>query len=271
VNLRPGALVSVAVSVALVAAVAAGCGYDGPAGGVAAVSAQPSPAEDQSGDLLVVTVPDATGDDDVAQGPTDSAEASIEPAEPAPTLVAPPTPLPRTVAVVGDSLTLSARDEIDAALTGRGLSVLAIDGLESRRLAHGGRELPPGVDAIEEILTGPEPGLWVIALGTNDVASDESLTNFRADLQSVLALIPDAAPIVWVDLWIRGREGAIAEANRMIRTELRRWSGGAAVVDWYGHGTDEGIIGGDGVHLTEAGKDLFAASIVDAIDGLYPR
>lgn len=267
-NCRTGALVSLVVA----ATVFTGCGYDGPGGGVAAVSAQRSPADDRSGDVLVVTVPDATTDDDAAApGPAVEADAPTDFAAPAETLVAPPAPLPRTVAVVGDSLTLSALDEIDAALTARGLTVLAIDGVESRRLAQGGRDLPPGVDAVETILAGPDPGLWIIALGTNDVASDGSLANFRTDLRAVLALIPDAAPIVWVDLWIRGREGSIAEANRTIRAELQRWSGGAAVVDWYGHGTDEGIIGADGVHLTEAGKELFAASIVDAIDGLYPR
>jgi hypothetical protein len=270
VNCWRGALVSIVlVSLVAVATAVAGCGYDGPAGGVAAVSAQRSD-DDRSGDAFVVTVPDASTDS-APPAPTVDAEVSTEFTVPAETLVSPPAPLPATVAVVGDSLTLSAVEEIEAALTDRGLTVLVVDALESRRLAHGGRDLPPGVDAIEAILAGPEPGLWVIALGTNDVASDGSLANFRTDLRSVLALIPDDAPIVWVDLWIRGREGSIADANRTIRAELRRRSGGAAVVDWYGHGNDEGIIGTDGVHLTEAGKGLFAASIVDAIDGLYPR
>lgn len=247
-----------------------GCGFDGPPGGVAAVAAEPSPGSDlvAAVEATVPGAPSVDADPDVV-GQTGAAGAS-EGRTPSDTLIAPPEPLPATVAVVGDSLTVSAKDEIETALSARGLTVLAVDGLESRRLAHGGSALPPGVDAVDGIRADVEPGLWVIALGTNDVASDESLDRFRADLQAVLASIPDGAPIVWVDLWIRGREGPVAEANRIIRSELRRRSGGAAVVDWFAHGTDDGIISGDGVHLTQSGQDLYAVSIVDAIDGLYP-
>ena len=51
-----------------------------------------------------------------------------------------------------------------------GIDVLAVDGLENRRMVRGGTDVPPGVDAIGDILVaGHEPELWVIALGTNDV------------------------------------------------------------------------------------------------------
>ena len=43
----------------------------------------------------------------------------------------------------------------------------------------------------------------------------------------------------------------------------------AAVVDWYSHGEDDGIITGDGVHLTGAGQQLFADSIAEAIEELF--
>jgi lysophospholipase L1-like esterase len=176
---------------------------------------------------------------------------------------------PSTVAVVGDSLTVSAEQEILAALTADGLDVLAVDGLESRRMTHGGTALPPGTSAIEDIQRLVTPDLWVIALGTNDVASVGSADGFRAEMRELLELLPDDAPVVWVDLWIRDRETAISEANRLIRAELRTRRGGAAVVDWFSHGTEDGVITGDGVHLTDAGRQLFASSIAAAIDELF--
>jgi len=185
------------------------------------------------------------------------------------TLVEPTVERPSTVAVVGDSLTKSADDEIVRSLVRRGFHVLAVDGVESRRMSRGSSGLPPGTDAVREIASTSEPGVWVIALGTNDVASDESLDEFRAQMREVLDLIPADDPVVWVDLWIAGREEVVARANRMIRVELGRRAGGSAVVDWYSHGTEEGVITADGVHLTETGQDLFADSIAASIDVLF--
>jgi lysophospholipase L1-like esterase len=41
------------------------------------------------------------------------------------------------------------------------------------------------------------------------------------------------------------------------------------VVDWYTHGDDPGIIVGDGVHLTDAGERLFAASMAASVEAMY--
>ncbi len=189
------------------------------------------------------------------------------------TIVEPPAARPTSMAVVGDSLTVSAADEIETALSAIGLDVVAVDGLESRRMTRGGSNLPAGTSAIEEIMADAtidaEPGLWVIALGTNDVASVGSLDGFRLEMRELLDLIPTDAPVIWVDLWIRDRTESIEEANRLIRTELRQRDGGAAVVDWFAHGDDEGIITGDGVHLTETGRQLFASSIADTVDEMF--
>jgi lysophospholipase L1-like esterase len=247
-------LVAVPVLVSMLGA----CGLGDRSSGVQTVSAA------QSGEdvRLVVEAPEP-----VSSQP--SVVADADQANEVETLVVPVMSRPATVAVVGDSLTLSAEDEIMSALSADGLQVLVIDGLESRRMARGSRALTPGTEAVENIRRVVEPGLWVIALGTNDVASVESADGFRDEMRDVLALIPAEAPVVWVDLWIRDREDAISAANLMIRSELRRRRGGSAVVDWYSHGQEDGIITGDGVHLTQSGQDLFAASIATAIDELF--
>lgn len=185
------------------------------------------------------------------------------------TIVEPTVERPSTVAVVGDSLTRSADDEIVRALVRRGLRVLAVDGVESRRMSRGSSRLPAGTEAVEAIASTSEPGVWVIALGTNDVASDESLDDFRAEMREVLDLVPADDPVIWVDLWIAGREEVVARANRMIRVELARRAGGSAVVDWYSHGAEDGVITSDGVHLTQSGQDLFADSIAASVDVLF--
>ena len=188
-------------------------------------------------------------------------------------IVEPVVDRPTSVAVVGDSLTVSAADEIELALDAIGLDVIAFDALESRRIARGGSGLPPGTSAVEQILDAAilaeEPELWVIALGTNDVASVGSLDEFRPEMRELLDLIPSDVPVIWVDLWIGARTDSIRQANRMIRAELRQWAGGSAVVDWFAHGDDDGVITGDGVHLTDEGQQLFASSIADTVDEMF--
>ncbi len=188
-------------------------------------------------------------------------------------IVVPVVDRPASVAVVGDSLTVSAAEEIEAALDAIGLDVLAVDAMESRRITQGRSSLPPGTSAVEAILEGlaigDDPDLWVIALGTNDVASLGSLDGFRPEMRELLDLIPPDVPVIWVDLWIRDRSDSIRQANRMIRAELRQWDGGSAVVDWFAHGDDDGVIASDGVHLTELGQQLFASSIADTVDEMF--
>ena len=159
-----------------------------------------------------------------------------------------------------------------SALASTGMQIVAVDGLESRRMTRGGSELPPGTEAIEQIRaeSETEPGLWVIALGTNDVASVGSLDEFRSEMEEVLAEIPPDAPVVWVDLWIASRRDLVSRANLRIRAELSERNSAAAVVDWFSYGDDEGVITGDGVHLTDAGQQLFADSIVAAVEELFP-
>lgn len=235
--------------------VLAGCGLADVPSGVASVDAE------RTVQPVVVTMPPTTiGRPDA---PADVAEVE--------TIVEPEVPvLPASIAVVGDSLTLSASDEIADALAALDIEVVAIDALESRRMVAGGGDPSPGVDAIEDIRTVHEPGLWVIALGTNDVASAGSLDGFRDDMREVLRAIPADAPVIWVDLWIAGREEAISRANLRIRAELGGRTGGAAVVDWFSNGEVEGIITADGVHLTAAGQLLFADAIVAAVNELFP-
>jgi lysophospholipase L1-like esterase len=174
-------------------------------------------------------------------------------------------PKPETVAVVGDSLTLSAVEELDAWLTDLGLDVLVIDGVENRRMTHRTRTVSSGADAISAILADESPDLWVIALGTNDVGGGTPA--LRDDVRTILDLIPDRVPVVWVDLWIRDLADEIVDDNQAIRSIVATRPR-SIVVNWHSFGDDDGLIAGDGVHLTSSGQRMFAASIAARIDEL---
>ena len=200
------------------------------------------------------------------QGPSAQRDAAVD------IVAGPERPArPRTVAVIGDSLTLSAQQEITTALVAAEMHVLTVDAVENRRMVRGTREIEPGVDAIEAVRAEGDPGLWVIALGTNDVGSQVGVDVFREEMDELLALLPPDAPVIWVDLWIRDLDDQIVDANQVIRSELAARQGVAAVVDWHTQAANPGVIIRDGVHLTNDGQVLFANSIVAAIDTAFPE
>jgi lysophospholipase L1-like esterase len=238
-------------TIALCALVVAGCGLDTPTSGVRVV---PPPT---------TTLQAVIADGETA--PLKGSESQVIDGSKAAALGIDP---PLTVAVVGDSLTLSAVEELGPALQALGLEVIAIDGVENRRLVRRTSTVSSGSDVVSAILANQSPDLWVIALGTNDVGARQSLADMRSDMSSVLNLIPSQVPVVWVDLWIRDQHDQIVAGNEMIASMIAARPG-SVVVDWYSHGDDDGVIAGDGVHLTQLGQRLFAASIAAFIDGLF--
>lgn len=239
-------------------ALVAGCGWDAPNAGVHAVNtAAPSEtvedavATSPGSTVAVVTLPPEQSSDRAGAGVDDrpAVFGSLD--------------MPSTVAIVGDSLTVSAIEEIDEAVSRLGVTSVVIDGRESRRMVAGSSDLPSGLSAIAGILDESDPELWVVALGTNDVGAQVGSDRFRDDLGSTLRAIPADDAIVWVDLYIRDMDESTRTANGQIRDALRTRRG--AVVDWYSHGAVDGLITGDGVHLTERGQQEFAAAIADGI------
>ena len=239
-----------------------GCDWDGPPRDVRVVSA----SELGSASTVPVTTESPSGGSDGAvpsNGGSGGASGRDAPPVRPGSLGA--LTMPETVAVVGDSLTVSATEEITVALSRVGVRAVVVDGRESRRMATGGPGLPSGVTAIEDVLTAHRPDVWVVALGTNDVASQVAADRFVADLRATLAAVPAAAPVVWVDVWIRDRLEAVVAANALLRGELERRRAPTLVVDWFSTAATDGLVTGDGVHLTQAGQDRFAAAIAGAV------
>lgn len=260
-----------------------GCSWDGPAVGVSVVPAEVAEPVHDGAEPAAIAPGGHVGAAAVAGGGAGPAGAA-QPVAPGPTAddptdrspvggVDPAAAFPATVAVVGDSLTLSAHDEIATELDELGLDVLVVDGVESRRMTAGSASLPSGLDAIEAIRgeLGAEPDLWVIALGTNDVGAQVGAERFRTDLTAVSAAIGPDTPVVWVDLWIRDHRDEVVAANGMIRDVIADRSPPSGVVGWFAHGADDGMITGDGVHLTDRGRQAFATAIANHVWSMYRR
>jgi len=124
----------------------------------------------------------------------------------------------------------------------------------------------PGVAAVRNALTFRPPDVFVVALGTNDVG-EKPPEEIMADVAQIVALVPADAPLVWVDTWVHAEQRASHYANLAIRQALAGRPG-TTIVDWWSHGYDEGVIAGDGIHLQEAGKTLFAELIAEAVEPL---
>lgn len=241
---------------------ATGCVWDGPPRDVRVVGANSEPSVLASAD-------------GPAGGTGESATAGSSSARPADGQASPGLEdrpgtfgvldIPATVAVVGDSLTVAASEEVTEALSRVGVRAVIVDGRESRRMASGSGALPSGVAAIGGILEEHQPDLWVVALGTNDVGAGVGSDRFRADLRETLAAIPPDAPVVWVDVWIRDRHDEVIDANRLLRRELASRSAPTGVVDWFSSGSVDGVITGDGIHLTVEGERRFASEIADGV------
>jgi lysophospholipase L1-like esterase len=171
---------------------------------------------------------------------------------------------PETVAVVGDSLALSAEEDIWGLLRANSVDVVGFDAQENRRTNRSLDDLTSGVEAVTELQATLDPDLWVIALGTNDVGGQESADELRADVDELLALIPPGVPVIWVDVWIESRVDSSIEANDVLRAAAAARPG-MSVINWFQYGDDPGIINDDGVHLSIDGQAKFAKAIADEV------
>ena len=85
---------------------------------------------------------------------------------------------------------------------------------------------------MSEIADDDPPDLWVIALGTNDVAN-YAPEEYRPAIVELLAAVPADAPLVWVDTYLDEHQDLSALFNVELRTALGE-RGQATVVDWAG-------------------------------------
>lgn len=257
--------------------VAAACGDDAPGSPTATEASALSTIDQEQLTAAEFLDDGGAGDDEFAAAapPTTAMPTDVEEEQVLDDPLVPPVAtvplderpaLPASVAVVGDSIARSATDLITSSISLHGIEILAYDALESRRMAEwGGADLPSGVSAIDDIVAfGAEPELWIVALGTNDVGAGTSQETIQADIDEVLAEIPDDAAVFWVDTWVRDLDDRANMFNLLVRATLAERPN-SWVLDWHTLAETEGLISDDGVHLTARGQLEYARMIGRAL------
>ncbi len=182
---------------------------------------------------------------------------------------APPTPAVDLV-MVGDSITVASTPALEVALAATGLTVSAIDAQVGRRMNVGTRVLTPGADVIRFVAASTPPDVWVVALGTNDIGQFDGADAYRKQIELLLAEIPPAAPLVWVDTWFRAR-GEASEVFNLVLRDVLGARDRSVVADWAAPAEEPGVLTSDGVHPTPAGSDRFAEVTAAAVTELLEQ
>jgi hypothetical protein len=194
---------------------------------------------------------------DAAPDPPSTAEA------PAPTTTA-RSAVP-IVAVVGDSLAYSAATALDAALRAAGVDpVLRV--APGRRIPVWGLDglISPGLVEAKK-LRSSTPAVWVVQLGTNDIAAEPlDRVRYQELVTRMLDTIGADVPVVWVNVHRADRP----EASRAFDDTLRlvaQTRPNLTIADWDAVADNEQVLAADGIHLGAAGADRFVETIALAV------
>ncbi|NND73372.1 MAG: hypothetical protein HKN44_00030 [Ilumatobacter sp.] len=182
-----------------------------------------------------------------------------------------------TVVMIGDSITVASAPALHEALTSAGFGEVIIVAQQGKRMALTFGDNPSGATVARSLLDGttrPDgtalPAddrageVWVVALGTNDVAQYSDPSERAAAVNEVLNAVPDEVPLVWVDTFVRDRPDATVEVNEMIEARLRQ-RGNATIARWSAVADDEGNLRDDGVHPRDAGSVVFADAVASTV------
>jgi lysophospholipase L1-like esterase len=166
------------------------------------------------------------------------------------------------LAMVGDSITVGSKDALQGAFAGIGVADADINAEGGRRMIKSS-SISSGLDGIEAVkASGTVPDVWVIALGTNDVANYRT-DEYAAAINKLLAALPAAAKVVWVDCYLRTYQAQSQEFDTVLR-EVLAARGNARVVDWASVAAEDGMLV-DGVHPSGFGRDEFSRRVAQTV------
>lgn len=173
-------------------------------------------------------------------------------------------PNPR-VAVIGDSLSVSAEEEIRSALVSVGFEVVGFNAASGRRMVHPSQSIPSGVSAVGELRAtfAEQPDMWIVALGTNDVGAQAGRDEMVHDIDTLLAAIGPSTPVLWTNVYIEQLADESWAFDVLVQ-ERSATRSGLAIADWFNPAQIEGSLAPDGIHLTPTGRTRFAGAIASA-------
>jgi lysophospholipase L1-like esterase len=178
------------------------------------------------------------------------------------------------VVMIGDSITKGSLPALDERFGQLGMSSITIEAENGKRMAVSSTQNPSGSSLAEFVAemsdTDHSEELWIVALGTNDIAQYDSPDEIAAAVNEVLDRVPDEAPLVWVDTYFRDRPEQQELVNSIIRDRVER-RGNSVVAPWSAFAAEDGVLTGDGVHPTPGGTEVFAFVVTDTARAFLGR
>ncbi len=184
-----------------------------------------------------------------------------------------------TLVMVGDSITVASTPALEEAFARLGFDNVLIQAQESKRTANGGQSNPSGAEVaanLVNLIESAEPReadddpadhsneLWVIALGTNDIAQYSNPAERAAAINEMLNSVPAESMLVWVDTYWEDRPDASAELNETISDRVLQ-RGNSVIAEWSAVAADDGNLRDDGVHPRDQGSIVFANVVGNTI------
>jgi hypothetical protein len=174
--------------------------------------------------------------------------------------------VPKSVVMVGDSITALSKTTLESVLTNIGFDSVVVNAEPSRRIEVGGNKPMPGLDVVKYIAASSPPEMWIIALGTNDAGLYASDEDYQGLVDDMLAAIPKDLPLVWISVYRHDKLEGCSHFNIIVRQALEK-RGHATMGEWNQQCTnsEESILTSDGVHPNSNGILVFADTVRAAV------
>jgi lysophospholipase L1-like esterase len=175
------------------------------------------------------------------------------------------------IVMIGDSITVGALPYLGERFGALGYPEAIIEAQSGERINVNAGDNPSGTNVVSGIVeemgwngdSDHADELWIVALGTNDINQYSTPEELGEAIDSLLAEVPAESEIVWVDTAYVGSAEAADMVNQTLadRTTVR---GDSSIAYWSSVAYRDGVLSGDGVHPTEVGSEVFAATVVAA-------
>ena len=173
-----------------------------------------------------------------------------------------------SIVMIGDSITVGATPALEEQFRQLGFSDVTIVAQQDKRIGQSFGDNSSGADIAaflaNETDGEPEEQLWVVALGTNDISQYDDVEDVVPVIESLLAPIPDGAPVIWVDTYFEDRPDDTADVNAAIEQVIGE-RGNATIGPWNVYAPTDGVLRSDGVHPNTEGSVVFASVVTSTV------
>ncbi len=159
------------------------------------------------------------------------------------------------VQLIGDSLTAQTENFDTANMQQFGWQNVVVDAQSGRHIAIDSQNVDSGLTAIRKVKQQGGDGAWVIALGTNDVASVQNGSSDPVELIGrVIKEVGYSADVLWVNTYLPSFDAGARSLNAAL-AEAAKVFPNLKIADWYSLAQRHPEwLSSDGVHYTTEGS-----------------